>query len=271
MSNIKREQLKNNFLKEIIIRLDFQNILENDIPKIISMIKNYVEQLGFDRYEERNTGNINVDIRKNDFGSPDVTSNITNKKKVYCFTDEIGYLLELTDSSVVVRYSSTKYIPFEKHFDIISNIVKIISDNSSFFTEKRFGVRKINKCLLKDKLLINKFFNPKVISFYDEDKNAMMCTRSDIFVNGNECINFNRSIIQGKSNNDILYQISLDIDAYIQEINAIKNTIYNQEEVLKLNNTIFDIFIGSLTEELKKNLINEEWNLTEIIGVEANE
>ena len=273
MDIIKREQLKNNFLKATIIRLDFQNILDKDMIEILPMVKEYAKNHGFDKYEEKNSGEIKVSVTERDFGTPDVTSDVVNEKKIYCFTNEIGYSLELTDSFVVVKFVSTKYITFEKQFKIISDIISILSEKSSFFTEKRFGVRKINKCLLRDKSLITRYFNPAVVNSYKNEniENTMISKQLDVFAKGECLTNFNRSIIQGKSNDEILYQIELDIDTYIQEKDSIKNTIYDEEKVTQLNDIIFEIFISSLSEELIKNLCMEEFELPDIIGVESNE
>lgn len=49
---IQRSDLKKNFLKEIIMRLDFQGVLQAEMEKILLEVKLYLKEKSFNRYEE---------------------------------------------------------------------------------------------------------------------------------------------------------------------------------------------------------------------------
>lgn len=54
----------------------------------------------------------------------------------------------------------------------------------------------------------------------------MISKQLDVFAKGEYLTNFNRSNVQGKSNDDILYQIELDIDTYIH--GAVQPELYSK-------------------------------------------
>lgn len=272
MATITRDGLKNNFLKNTILRLDFQNVLEKDMETIVSLVKEYAKNRDFNKYEEKMSGDINVNVNENAFGAPDVTTNIANERKIFCFNNEAGYTIELSDAFVVLQLESTGYIPFEENLKTLLDIIKIFSGNSGFFTEKRFGIRKINKCILQKQTTLERFFKPNAINFYDVEKGRNVASRhSDTIIYDCYQVNYNRSLLQGTANGATLYQVELDIDAYMQETNLIKNVLYSKEKISELNNTIFEIFINSLTDEMATALCKDDFDLSEIIGVESNE
>ena len=52
-ANINRNDLKRNFLKEIIMRLDFQGVLQAEMEGILLEVKPYLKSKGFNRYAEK--------------------------------------------------------------------------------------------------------------------------------------------------------------------------------------------------------------------------
>lgn len=58
--DIEHLSFKHNFLKEIILRLDFQGVLQGEMDKILMKIKPYLKSKGFGRYEQQINNEINV-------------------------------------------------------------------------------------------------------------------------------------------------------------------------------------------------------------------
>ena len=50
MASVTRTDFQLNFLKHIIVRIDFQGILETEMEKILMLIKPYLKTKGFSRY-----------------------------------------------------------------------------------------------------------------------------------------------------------------------------------------------------------------------------
>lgn len=51
-NNVKRENLKNNFLKNIIVRFDYTGVAEVELDNIISEVKPIFKGDGYNRLEE---------------------------------------------------------------------------------------------------------------------------------------------------------------------------------------------------------------------------
>ena len=82
---ITRNDLKKNFLKKIIMRLDFQGVLQAEMESIILKVKPFLKGKGFNRYEEKAVNQIS----SNESSLPDIKSQM-----VFSFTAEsLGYTL----------------------------------------------------------------------------------------------------------------------------------------------------------------------------------
>ena len=153
------------------------------------------------------------------------------------------------------------------------NIVKLYRANFTYFDEKRFGIRKINTCLVDDKELINDYFCRDYLHYYDSLDNidSLISSSTDNFTVNSYNINFNRSIHKGTAADQTIYQVSIDIDAYSQNVHLINTLLYSEGALDCINNIIFDIFTSSLTPALLSELSSNEFALPGLIGVETNE
>ena len=71
---IERSQLKRNFLNEIIMRLDFQGVLQAEMEKVILKAKPFLKEKSFNRYREniRRFGNTSAKYKKAFMDLPDI-------------------------------------------------------------------------------------------------------------------------------------------------------------------------------------------------------
>ena len=52
-AEITRNTLKKNFLKEIIMRLDFQGVLQAEMERVLLEVKPYLKLKSYNRYSEK--------------------------------------------------------------------------------------------------------------------------------------------------------------------------------------------------------------------------
>ena len=76
------------------------------------------------------------------------------------FTAEAsGFMVELSTSYIVLTVRTQSYASFEDYASIFCYIADTYRKKIDFFTVKRFGLRKINFCFVKDKAKITKYFS----------------------------------------------------------------------------------------------------------------
>lgn len=62
MTSITRTDFRFNLLKNIIVRIDFQGVLEVEMEKILMLIKPYLKDQGFSRYMRKRSNEIEVNV-----------------------------------------------------------------------------------------------------------------------------------------------------------------------------------------------------------------
>ena len=62
MSPVNRADLHFNFLKTIIVRLDFQGVFEPEMEKILPLVKPYLKEKAFNRYEKKTSNRIEISV-----------------------------------------------------------------------------------------------------------------------------------------------------------------------------------------------------------------
>lgn len=272
MPPVTRTDLHYNFLKTIIIRIDFQGVFEPEMEKILLQIKPYLKAKSFTRYEKKTTNQIEIDVLT---GNQQSGTGKIQSQEVHSFiNDDNGYVLEVSSSFICLNISSTKYSPFESYSVIVSDIANVYKQSIDFFTVKRLGIRKINICMIDNKKRIKEFFSPAYFGYFDaiDTANTLISNRRDLFNIDKYRINLFCNIEQGFSNKQELYKVSLDVDAYIDNTEIIDQVIYNQAELQKMNDLLFDIYINSLTQDFQTALSSEDDSLfAGLIGVERNE
>lgn len=264
-SVVSRSDLKRNFLKEIIMRLDFQGVFTAEMESVLVAVKPYLKKKSFTRYEQKITNQFTTEGN-----IPDVKSQVA-----HVFTAESnGFMIELSTSYVVLTVRAQGYASFEDYADIFCHIADIYRKNIDFFTVKRFGLRKINFCFVKDKENITKYFSK---SYYNcEEPISEFATkesvRSDKLFDGKHNINMNYAVEEGMLGDELVYKITLDSDIYLTVQKDIEETVFEENALKEINEKLFKIYINVITEDLIEILTNEQSLYSdEILGVDDNE
>lgn len=91
---MKRSDFKRNFLKEIIIRLDFQGVFQSEMEKVLIEAKSVLKDQQFNGYDKKTSSTSITDSEG--------IKNIQNQT-VYVFTsDSCGYTVSLSTSYLIL-------------------------------------------------------------------------------------------------------------------------------------------------------------------------
>lgn len=262
--HITRKVLKRNFLKEIIMRLDFQGVLQAEMEAVLHEAKTFLKQNGFDRYTE----NVNNQIVNN--------GNIIQqvKDKDYLFSSEnLGYNVSLSTTCVVLSVKTQGYSSFDDYSKIFQGIIDIYRKKIDFFTCKRFGLRKINFCFVNELSAVNKYFSETYYNCHTTNASFEMLNieRKDSLAYENENLNLKYAVEQGMLGTDKVYKVTLDTDIYLLEQAEIEKILSNQRCLSEINELVFGIYIDSLTDKMIELLCDEEAEMDGIVGIEDNE
>lgn len=257
---LQRSDLKKNFLKEIIMRLDFQGVLQAEMERILMEVKPYLKGKSFNRYEEKiiDDGNSITDMK----------SQIS-----YAFmSDVMGYTIGLSVSSIILTIRTQGYSSFDEYAELFAFIAKVYKSKIDFFTVKRFGLRKINFCFSDNREVITKYFNNAYFNCESPATGfeSQTTERIDRLSNGIHNINMRYAIEQGQLENDLVYKVTLDSDIYVTDQSEIERLLFKEESINEVNETLFRIYLNAITEDFIKVLCSDE-DSVDIIGVESNE
>lgn len=272
MCSVKRNELHHNFLKSVILRLDFQGVLESEMEKIVVCVKHLAKETGFSRYMEKILNQIGIAVPGE--GATDAIEKTSKARfqKIYSFIDETrGFVLDLSNSFICLTVNATHYSPFEEYRDIIPAVADIYKANIDFYTVTRLGFRKINECLIEDKSLIKKYFRPEHFSYYDlmGSLNTIQSNHLNIFNYDKYHVNLITNITQGKSEGKTVYSVRLDTDAYLDRESDILPFLNDQEAQVEMNDLLFKIYLSLLTDSFIDLLASEnDFDNTLMIGVE---
>ena len=275
MPPTKREDLHHNFLKKIIVKLDFQGVLESEMECILSEIKPYVKEKGFTRYTEKMSDQVDISILDIRSSQPIAEASRVKSQRVYSFIDETrGYVLDISSNFICLAINATRYTPFESYGSYLPEISKIYAENIDFFTTKRLGLRKINECLIQDKALIKRYFSSAYFGFFDELEgvDTLQSRQMDSFKIKEYNVNLMSNVNQGTADGRTLYSVRLDIDAYLDNSESIDRALSEPTNIQGMNDLLFEIYVRALTDEFIAILSSEDVSeIDGIIGIAENE
>lgn len=272
---ISRSSFKHNFLKQVIIRLDFQGVLQTEMDKILTQVKPYLKKRGFNRYEQQINNEIDLNLNSNGiFETASPVKEIRNIAIHSFINDNSGYAVDLSIKHICIKVNATKYIPFDEYAATFMDISNIYRSTIDFFTMKRFGLRKTNFCFVNNVEYINKYFNQRYFDCYDlfGESEVFASEKKENFSVDHCKLNLLCDIEQGQLNDKKVYKLTLDSDIYIDDTNSIEKDIFDDKNISALNERLFMIYIDALTDEFGRMLLSDEdVSRDEIIGVERNE
>lgn len=275
---IDKKSLKHSILKQVILRIDYSNIMDNDIENIISSeLREVYFSNGFAKFwnEYENSIDLNLPEKGNANAIPSLDN--FEKLNLWCFygeNDEIKKKIKLSKKyfylSITVK---TKYNSFLDYIEIVSKTICKIKEKVSMLNIGRISMRKINACFIEDLNIVEKYFNKNVFDIKNEiiaEDYTKFSALNNVILLKNKGINVNyiRSLQKGTNANKTkdMYQIVLDLDSYINDREKLLN-IKNQNDIVEvikdINEELFDVFIRGLTEyfvtELQKDKMDDEY------------
>lgn len=275
MGTINRNQLKYNFLRETIIRLDIVGVFQQEIDGIIVNLKSYLKEKGFNRYSLKNQNSISFELNGNGIGidSPNDPALLADSMKIHNFTNEdTGISLDISHQFIILNIKPTKYIAFEEYYAYINKVYQVLEEKIPFLTLKRLGIRKINQCGLENEEDFHKYFvlmanEPSLLA----DSTTLTNIRQSAFsTNEGYNVNYQNRIEKGKIEDSTVFMVTVDSDIYSEDNTKLAAIFADSKKAEHMNELLFNIFIESLTEEFRSILCSEDDIPTNIFGVNKN-
>lgn len=282
--NKENYKIKKSILRDAVIRVDYEDIVDLTINDLIFKIEKYLNIKKFKLIAESKMADIQVEINQN--LDPDVNNNIPiniyNRRTVYTFKhtdDKLNLLLIVTPIFCYIQQNGSfitdnpKYLGFDTLSTLLMGVLDFInSEKPLFYT--RIGIRKINSLFTKNKSSLKNAFAPifiKNIDFFPpkiKNKGNPKVDQIYNFPIGEFNVNL-RTLLQiiglMSPRNQIVnvYNFNFDIDTYL--INNEENLSHDNLMIIlkEANDTLFAIFLRCLSESARKSLV-ENKNITEI-------
>lgn len=276
--NVKRENLKNNFLNNIIVRFDYVGVAESELDSIIASIKLIFRANGYDKFKEENLTELDFQ-----FEDPENIDEINGlpvkeirKKKAYVFFDEErGIKCKVSTQFAFVSVQSQNYIPFSEYSKTLIDVMKMLESKVDFLDFTRFGIRKINKCIISDVEQLYQYFEKEFLPIYGLEHGVVpkLLECKNCFTEENFNINYMGTLVEGEYKAKRAYQVILDFDIYLAESDYIKGIFSENgnKNIEEMNERLFELYKETLTNEFIKKLEEENFVDQNIIGVEKNE
>jgi len=287
--NIKRADLKNNFLKKIILRLDYSGVID-----IVETLKLLEADATFDKFVEVQEGFIDeFDFKLNDPESIATQASISPKElkaiKTFKYFDESKeMILEMNKLYTTLTVNSAKYIKFEEYCALFTQVLGKLKERNKFLSPLRFGVRKVNDCLLEVGANFADYFNElffldisKPLEAIGINSNQITTQLSDhskvdeFFFNLLRIVN--TGVLQTNEGKKEVYQVIVDLDGYTYDLDDL--TRPSKRESLEefettsenINVALFQLFISTLSCNFLKKMMHESFKDSNIFGVNKNE
>ena len=273
--SLTRADLKHNFLKTIIIRFDYSGISEPELEGVISKIKPVLFEKGYYRLSIELA--TEMDFQLDDPERVEMEGlpvQGVRRQKVYVFKNQNeGIQLKLSPVFAFILIEKTKYIRFTDYSGTLLDVVNIIKGEIPFFNPTRFGLRKINQCIINDAKLINTYFEPAYFRLFsiNADDFSKISEAKDCIIHQNYNINFTRTIVHGELDGKDAFQLVLDSDIYLLETDGVHALLNDPQMLNPMNELLFDIYKMVLTEQFIGKLQMDCFTDKEIKGVERND
>lgn len=279
-----RADIKHNFLKQIIFRLDYEGILQADVEKCVLKLRQKFFDAGFINMENRTENQFDLQL-KMDLNIPNenpFSVSNTNQSLIYNFSSDNKEILEISKSFFTLTVDVGKiYGTFDKYVTLLAESMEVIRSESPYFRVLRIGLRKINICFLDNISNLSTYFTRAAFNIDDimEQFSDYGCTASNmvtILSKNDYQINYVRNIQEGVMQQEdgsqkTTYQIVIDVDVFREGNKEILWMFSNKQTIensLKMQNTLeFEVFIKSLSDKLVETLKQEVFQDDGIRGV----
>lgn len=282
--NDLRSQIKHNFLKQIIFRLDYEGILEADVEKCVLTLRQKFFDAGFVNMGNRTENQMDLELKMN-LNIPDENKfsiSNANKNLVYTFSSNDKEILEISRNFFTLTVDIEEiYKTFDKYVKLLAESINTIRNVSPYFRALRIGLRKINICFLNDLNSLQNYFTRAAFNLNDviEQFSDYDCSASNIVTilikNGYQ-VNYVRNIQEGVMQQDDgsqtpTFQIVLDVDVFKESNKEILPMLSETQmiyDTLRTQNSIeFEVFTNSLSNDFIEALKRDDFQNDKIRGV----
>lgn len=265
-NKIERKELKSNFLKKSILRLDYDYLFEENMEEIIKNLNPYLNNEGF-RMKAKTMAELSTNINGDKLIQEEqIIFNKTKQEKFPSYiSEDQNVILDISRNftTITVNYKENK--PFEEIMEIFNRIISEIRKVREGLNLNRIGIRKINLYLLKNIENINNYFEESIFSFNSQDlKKVLLKQQLEVFNYNSYKVNLRSEINQGvitenENKESIAYRVSLDIDVYDDVLEK------NQIDLKTMNQDLFEIYKSNLKVEFLEDLKKENYKNEELI------
>lgn len=272
---IKREDIHYNFLKNIIIRFDYDGMDEAELDVVLREISPQLKEKGYvSRTMEINKG-MEFDIDDPERVEIDglFAKNI-RKQRVFVFHNENDQVkLKISSTFAFIAINKTKYVNCLEYCDVLLDVMKIVQKEVTYFNCRRFGLRKINQCFLMDITKLNDFFERehfRIFCFGEKSKPKVTQLKDSFFVKDYN-VNLARTMVCGEMSGKEAYQVVFDSDIYVLGDENVSSLIINKKKVSDMNEVLFELYKDIITEQFLQQLMDGTFDEQVIKEVEKNE
>lgn len=277
----ERSLLKHHFLKQLVFRIDFTNVMEEDIRRILPELRTFYFSKGYTSLSELYTNKANLSVLNEASSSTNIPFEFKDyeRHKVWRFQkDNCTIDLSPIYFSITEKISSS-YTTFDQYREIIENTINSLKKSSEFFACSRIGIRKINvgyiDCLQK----LPQFFKSEILNAAElqsvlDGYGCMAANYNNLLFSSETKTNYIRNIQFGNTTDESgtsvpIYQVILDIDSYIDNITSemMASTENINELITKINDTTFALYKKSLTTEFFEKLKDENYVELDFKGI----
>lgn len=273
-SDIDRRFFKNNFLKKIIVRFDFTGVLEQEIEEQMTKLQPIFKGKGYDVFKNEYSTEMDFQVEDPELiEAQGLPVREIRKQKAYVYENrDKGIEIKLSAWYAYVSVESKNYISFSEYSNDLMDAVHILKDNLKFINFTRFGIRKINQCIIKDLSRLNCYFEKEYYQVFAKEHNCLskLYQTKDCYKDNDYNINLVRTIVTGEYEDEPAYQVILDTDVYING-KKIEEMLDEEKNITMMNEKLFELYKESITEKFIAELGKENFEDKNVIGVTKNE
>lgn len=274
-SDIKREDIKYNFLKNIIIRFDYDGMDEAELDIVLREISPILKKKQYVSRTITNLKEMDLNIDDPETIETDglAVRNIRQQRVIIFHNQDSQVKLKLSSTFAFISIYKTKYVNCLNYCDVLLEVMEKIAEIVPYVSCRRFGLRKINQCFLMDISQLNHYFEKEhysLFQFGDESKPKVTQLKDSLFIK-NYNVNLVRTIIQGEIDGNEAYQINFDSDIYLLGNESVAEVISDRKHVSDMNEILFELYKDVITEEFLQQLMSDTFDNDVIKGVTKND
>lgn len=247
---VVRSQLKNTFLKNVILKVEYDGLIDLDVEFYVKSIGEILYSKGYKSLEE-----IYVD----------------DYNKNFVFKTDNGRSVTISKLNIILEIDTTKNnAMFSNYLPTVVELIKKLKE-FEYINIKKIGLQKINSCIIYNPNDISNFFTEKALHLALDDVISLEFNEQTEF--DNIYLLYNRTITKGtvgNFKNRVGYQILLDIEGFMP-IQDVLDEDSLEKSIKKINDQLYDLYFESLSNEFIEKMSQSEFNDNRIAGMIKNE